>query len=238
MSYSYTARPDTELILVRHGTTDDNLASRWTGWRDTPLNEAGRLQAKLVAAYLAANYMVVSMFTSPLQRALTTARIIGARMGLEPQVCDGLKESHFGEVEGMPDAEVRERYASTYAAALDLNDLDFGWPAGETRREFVARIRQTMDEVIKAGAGGRTLLVGHGGMISLFLADVLEGDPCRWPKYMVSNCSISHLAMSSAGPRLLSLNEIGHLASGPAELLAQAQAAPPLWKMPTEMERG
>jgi broad specificity phosphatase PhoE len=234
MSDLYPRPVNTDLILVRHGTTEDNLTSRWTGWNDTPLNRVGLLQAEAVAGYIAAHYHPDILFASPLRRAHVTAEIIGQRVGLAIRILDGLKESHFGDVEGLPDAEVRERYAEVYAAASDLKDQEFAWPGGETRRNFVQRIRRAFGEIIDAGAGQCILMVGHGGMISNFLADLLEGDPSLWPKYMVNNCSVSHLTLSPDGPRLLLLNETIHLATGPAELLAQARATPPLWQMETK----
>ena len=35
------------LWLVRHGETDWSAAGRLNGWRDVPLNERGRAQAKV-----------------------------------------------------------------------------------------------------------------------------------------------------------------------------------------------
>lgn len=45
-------RPVMTVCLVRHGETDWNAVIRLQGSRDIPLNEAGREQARLVAAAL------------------------------------------------------------------------------------------------------------------------------------------------------------------------------------------
>ncbi|MCL5026660.1 MAG: histidine phosphatase family protein [Chloroflexi bacterium] len=223
-----------ELVLVRHGTTIDNLASRWSGWQDSPLSDNGRLQAAVLAAYLADAVSADALYASPLRRALATATVIGERLGLAPRVHAGLKESHFGQVEGMPDAEVRRLYPEMYAAAQDFTDLDFCWPGGESRRQFVARIRRTLGEIIQESVGRRVLVVGHGGMISIFLADLLDDDPSRWPKYKVNNCSVTRLELSHDGPRLALLNYCDHLENGPPGLSLEARAAPPLWRLPHE----
>ncbi len=231
----YRSVSPVELILVRHGTTADNLASRWSGWQDTPLSQSGRRQAEAVASYLAEIASAEILYCSPLSRALTTAALIGERLGLAPRIHSGLKEAYFGAVEGMLDIEVQRLHPDMYAAAQDLGNLDFRWPGGESRRDFVTRIRRTLGAIIAAEDGAaRKLVVGHGGMFSLFLADLMEGDPSRWPKYMMNNCSVTKLELSSAGPKLVLLNYCDHLDGAGPDLARDAWSAPPLWKISGE----
>ena len=72
-----------QLLLVRHGETVGNVERRLQGV-DDPLTERGRRQARDIAAHLAARGDVRSLYTSPLPRALETARTIGEAVRLAP----------------------------------------------------------------------------------------------------------------------------------------------------------
>ncbi len=39
------------IYLVRHGQTDDNIKNLMQGWKDTPLNDQGRLQANALVSF-------------------------------------------------------------------------------------------------------------------------------------------------------------------------------------------
>lgn len=85
--------------FLRHGVTDHNQARLVMGQRDIPLNQRGRDQARR-AARLLVGIGITAIFTSPLGRARETAEIVGARLGLEVQPVDALKERNWGVLEG------------------------------------------------------------------------------------------------------------------------------------------
>ena len=71
-----------EVLLVRHGETDDNAGDRFQGRTDTRLNERGREQSRALARRLRGEGLR-ALYCSPLRRAHETARIVGAQLGLE-----------------------------------------------------------------------------------------------------------------------------------------------------------
>ncbi|MCQ2597140.1 MAG: histidine phosphatase family protein [Treponema sp.] len=88
-----------KLYLLRHGETDWNKEWRLQGLSDISLNENGIAQAKEAAqkyAHLHFDYV----FSSPLQRALNTARILAEPHGLEVQTDERLCEICLGDLEG------------------------------------------------------------------------------------------------------------------------------------------
>src|SRR4051812_30776247 len=66
----------TELFMIRHGETDSNASGIFHGSTDVPLNARGLRQASLVAERLQRVELLHSLHSSPLQRALVTARAI------------------------------------------------------------------------------------------------------------------------------------------------------------------
>lgn len=203
----------TRLILIRHGETDDNVARRIAGWRESELTELGLVQARRAAEFVAATYHPEAILTSPAKRARLTAEPLARSLGLRPVVLEGLRELHFGEVEGWTLDEMKERLPEVLRRTLDDTDLDFGWPGGETRRAFYERIRRTFDEIVAAQAGHTVAVVTHGGFVSSLLADLAEGKPAAWRRYDSANCSVAEIVRGDGGCSIACWNLTEHLRS-------------------------
>jgi broad specificity phosphatase PhoE len=160
----------TELWLVRHGQTDWNLAGRYQGQSDVPLNETGRQQAFSAAAQLAGGAFD-ALFSSDLCRALETATVIGAAIGL-PVIQDArLREIDQGDWEGLLVEEIRLRYAAEWA----LRQGDAGSvrpPGGESVEEVAARVYSALDEIALRYPDGRIVVVCHGLAIATVVCHV------------------------------------------------------------------
>ena len=85
------------IYIIRHGKTDLNQANVLQGRSDHPLNEEGIDQARKAAEKLK-SISFSYVFSSPLQRALETAKIIVP--DLEPIKDDRLIEMDYGPYEG------------------------------------------------------------------------------------------------------------------------------------------
>ena len=150
----------TELWLVRHGQTDWNAVLRYQGQTDIPLNATGLAQARALADRLRGQRFS-ALYTSDLQRAAQTARILGEALGLDARPHRGLREICFGEWEGFTRDEVHARYADLVAERRS-HPLDSRPPGGETNRELAQRIAATADEIARAYPECRVLVVSHG----------------------------------------------------------------------------
>ncbi|MFJ2580438.1 histidine phosphatase family protein [Kitasatospora aureofaciens] len=169
------------LVLLRHGQTDLNARNRFQAQADIPLNAEGRRQAQEMAERLTPGRWA-AVHSSPLARAVDTARPAADRLRLPQQTLDGLRERHLGEVDGLD----RARYAAEHPDELRrlLTDPGYAPPGGETgtdaRRRFVAALAQ----LAGADHGGPILVMTHGGVLNL-LRPYLPGCP---DGPMVGNC--------------------------------------------------
>lgn len=93
------------VVLVRHGEIDSNRAHVYSGRSGEPLNAVGRAQAHIVAEQLR-EMNVSALFSSPLQRTMETATIIGQYVSLVPQTVEAFNELRMGPWEGLSEAEV------------------------------------------------------------------------------------------------------------------------------------
>ena len=151
----------TTVYLARHGESDWNAANRFQGHRDRPLTDLGRRQADALAE-LVAQENVDAIYSSPLIRALETARIVAARTGLEVTELDGLREVDTGSWSGLSRAEVQERFPEGFERWIAGGS---GWEDGETYEEMGERVLRAIRAIAAAHPNGRVLVVSHGGPI-------------------------------------------------------------------------
>jgi broad specificity phosphatase PhoE len=140
------------ILLVRHGETAGN-AARILQRADVPLNERGIRQAELLARRLF-NHGFVHIVCSDLIRARMTAAPLAARSGIAVEESPLLQERNFGDLRGMPYAELTE----------DPFGPDFAPPNGEDWPTFHARVADAFDFIVsrRRSANGRLVVVTHG----------------------------------------------------------------------------
>src|SRR6201990_2292181 len=124
-----TANPTTT-ILLRHGDTQLSPEHRFSGLRDLPLSASGTRQAKAAAGRLASGAPIDAVVSSPLQRAVATAAIAAAELGLTAVIDDDLRETDFGEWDGFTLEEIQQRWAA--AAGAWARNPEQAPPGGES----------------------------------------------------------------------------------------------------------
>ena len=148
------------IVLVRHGETAGN-ATRVVQPADTQLNEAGLRQADKLAVRLR-ELGVAHLMCSPLPRALMTAQPIGSLCGLTPEVVPLLEERNFGDLRGIPYAEL----PGGIPFGPDVSPKN-----GETWAVFHERVVQAFAQVTERArrTTGNLVVVTHGLVISSIL---------------------------------------------------------------------
>jgi probable phosphoglycerate mutase len=193
------------LILVRHGESVGNFENRLQGQAEYDLTELGRRQAVATGERLA-ELGTSAVYTSHLMRAYETAKAIGSRLGLEPQLLPDVSEYHFGELSGHTYAEIRERFGQTTSPNERV------YPGEEGREAFRERVTSAIWGVAAAHPGETVAVVSHGGPIALFCQTVL-GLPYRRPMpFSIANCSLNVIDVPASGEAvLMHLNDRCHL---------------------------
>ena len=158
------------LTVIRHGETEWNVAGRYQGQSDSPLTANGRKQARALASVLSSDYD--RLITSDSGRALETARILGAAVGLVPDENPSLRECRFGDFEGRTRGEIGRKWPGELAR-LKSSDPDFRPPGGETRRELYERTVNAFRELAAGSRGRRVLVVTHGMVLDSLVRHTL-----------------------------------------------------------------
>lgn len=160
------------IFIARHGQNEDNVNGILNGHRDLPLTNIGRQQARdLGTGIQDAGIRIDHVLTSPLIRAVETARIASSVLGLttEPTILDDLIERNFGIMTGLPHSEIMPRCAPRVIETETITYfLD---PEGaETFPQLVSRGHRVLEELEERKLSGNTLLVCHGDIGKMIYA--------------------------------------------------------------------
>lgn len=190
-----------ELLLIRHGQTDWNVAKKIMGRKPIPLNETGRKQAERLAGYLSANPIDIC-FSSPVLRALETAEILCAPQKLKPVLREELAEIDYGSWVDLSFAEVHQNHSEAWAQyRADPNDLVF--PGGESIQAVAQRMNFLVDEALKVYPGKRVAMVSHADVLKFAIAYIFGFPLTILRQFSFENCGVALIRYDDAlGPRL------------------------------------
>ena len=183
------------IVIWRHGQTDWNIANRFQGHSDIPLNEVGQFQVTHPARVLAPMEPTM-IISSDLNRARNTAHALAELAKLEIGIDERLRETHGGSWEGKTGAENRAVDLQNFIRWLDGEDIPAGG-TGETRSQVAARASAAIDEAL-AGKDNQLLVVAtHGGTARCLLGHYLQLPYSHWARIGgLSNASWSVLGKS------------------------------------------
>lgn len=206
----------TRLIAVRHGETAWNQAARIQGHTDIPLNAVGTWQARRAAQALA-DEGLDAIYSSDLQRARDTAQAIGQAAGRAVHLDPGLRERHFGVLEGLTHHEIAERWPDDNQRWRQ-RDPQWGPSGGETLQVFYDRCLGTLTTLARRHPGQTVLVVAHGGVLDCFYraANGLALDVPR--SWTIGNAALNRLLYTPEGYTLLGWADDRHLEAGPSAL--------------------
>lgn len=152
------------IYLIRHGETDWNLQGRLQGREDIPLNETGRMQARQSGRVLQKTG-VKTIITSPLIRAVETARIISKSLDKARLIIDDdLIERDFASLSGM--TYDRSKYFDTFGVAGNsLEPLD----------KLSKRLIDCITSYAKKYPKQDIIMVSHGAAINAVISVLTQG---------------------------------------------------------------
>jgi broad specificity phosphatase PhoE len=194
------ASATTTVLLVRHGHTDAVgrcLAGRTPGIR---LSAFGRHQAASLVARLAAS-RIDAVYSSPLGRALDTARPLADARGVRVIVEADLNEADFGAWTGLSFDELNDREDwRLYNRARGSASV----PGGEPPARVQARATGAIAAIAERQAGETIVIVTHAEIIRYALLHYLGAPLDRFADIDVAPASISAVAFDPR-PRVLSV---------------------------------
>lgn len=197
-------------LLLRHGQTALSTERRFAGLSDIELTETGVRQAKLAGERLAARGGVDVIVASPLRRTRQTAEEVAAATSARVEYDDDLRETDFGDWEGLTFTEAQRRWPAEVAAWLA--DPAAAPPGGESFAAVAIRVQAARERLMAAHARETVLVVSHVTPIKTLLTEALLAPPAAMYRMHLDVGSLSEIDWYSDGPAVVrSLNDTAHL---------------------------
>lgn len=200
-----------KLYLVRHGETVWNTQRRMQGITDVTLTHKGKQQTKKIAIQLK-GIKFDAIYSSPLQRALDTARAIHAfHPDIPFQTHDHLVERAFGELESKTYDEMIALYPFL-AFETTWNHPNFRPKGGESLTDVKKRVKTLLKYLIKKHDGETILVVSHGVTLKVMVSILISVPLHLFTDFWLGNTSLSFIDCDTAkGNSAQFVNQMFHL---------------------------
>lgn len=195
------------LYLVRHGETTYNRDGLGLGRDDAPLTDLGLAQADCLESVFH-DLQIDRVFASPLQRAAETAR--RALPGRTPELTDALIELDVGETEGLPFAEMRERYGPVLKEWGGPEGHRIALPGGESLIDVEERVRPFLAS-LSGEPRAQVALVSHNFVIRVILCHLLGFSVREFRAFATDLASVTIIDVGKHRSALYRLNDTCHL---------------------------
>jgi broad specificity phosphatase PhoE len=190
-------------LLIRHAHTDAigvRLSGRTPGIH---LSAQGRAEADRLGRTLAGEALT-AIYTSPLERAVETARPIAQPQGIVETVRDELSEIDFGVWTGKTFAELeRDRRWRIYNRCRGSASV----PRGENAAAVQSRMVAVLRTLAASHEGQRIAIVSHGDPLRYAILQFTGASLDRYSEVTILPASVSAVVWLPEGPRLLYVND-------------------------------
>ncbi len=210
------------VIMVRHGQARNNVERKLAGRMDgVPLTPEGVRQAQYAARMLA-SAGVSAIYSSPIERAAETARMISEECGVPVTIDERLTEIDMGKFTGMTFEEVVSGHDDIFAKFYG-GDVEIAHKGVETFEQVRRRVTGIVSEVLSGGGdadggsegavgnndddNGNAVLVTHMDPIKAMLGEIAGISPERLLHAEIANAALNVFRREADGSlSLLALN--------------------------------
>jgi probable phosphomutase (TIGR03848 family) len=192
----------TIFYLVRHGVTS-HTGHRLSGrLPDIHLSDAGRSEAEVAASSLA-KVRLKSIYSSPMDRCIETARIIADKHGLPARTRRDLAEVEYGT---WTNRSLKAVARTKLWSSVQKWPSGTRFPEGESFVEIQSRGVAVLEDLRIRHPKDRICVVSHGDVIRLVMAHYMGIHLDLFQRILVTPSSISVLSVTDSGPLVLTLN--------------------------------
>ena len=178
------------IIFLRHGQAENNVKRILAGRTDgVSLTKTGIEQADRIAEYLKP-LDISAIYSSPIERASHTAKIVAENNSLDYQLDDRLIEIDMGKFTLMNYDDMFAKYGNVFLKFYE-NDPVIAEHKVETFPDVRKRVLDIVDYVIKKHGNQNVVLVTHMDPIKSILSVVMDLKPKTLFELVIANASLT-----------------------------------------------
>ncbi|MFO7976304.1 MAG: histidine phosphatase family protein [Candidatus Hydrogenedentota bacterium] len=215
-----------QIFFVKHGQSEGNIGGDYSP-SDPPLTELGHAQAARAGLALSGQ-AITALYTSPMMRAMQTAKALHEVLALPIQVRIELAETYRPAWHGPPAAEepIPKRGLTIAEAKTMFSAAKYPADTADDARWWEAHVREQREGAYARAAAAfkslreqhteddRIAVVTHGAFGSVLLNVALECPQTDQNRFSQYNCAVSLLETTDEGARLHYQNRVDHLPEG------------------------
>lgn len=203
------SRADLTLLLVRHGEVEGIAPPRFRGRKDVLLTPLGRRQAETTAAYIAANWRVSAVITSPLARCVDTGAAIAAATTSPASTTDQLTDFDYGEWTWKTHPEVRASWPELYDQWITIPQL-VRVPGGDSLQDLFARTADALRAMRAQHKGETVVAVAHDSVNRALLVQLSDLPLSAFWRISQDPCCVNVIEIGTR-PQVVTINSTAHL---------------------------
>ncbi len=195
------------IIFLRHAQAKNNvervLAGRSEG---IPLTELGVKQAQKIANFLKP-FKISTIYSSPIERASHTARIVSEKLNLQYEIDPRLTEIDMGSFSGMLYEETFAKHGNVFlkfyqdSPLIKKNEV-------ETFSSVKKRVLEMVNYCSKKHENENILLVTHMDPIKAMLSTILQLNPESLYELIIRNASLTIVKREQANFSMVAINSM------------------------------
>jgi probable phosphoglycerate mutase len=195
------------IIFLRHAQAKNNveriLAGRKEGF---PLTQTGLQQAENIAKFLKP-LEISTIYSSPIERAMSTANLAAKSLNLEVKTDSRLTEIEMGMFSGMLYEDMFVKYGNVFLKFYQDNPI-IEENGVETFSNVKKRVLDIVNYCSKEHKGQNVLLVTHMDPIKAMLSTILHLKPESLYELIIRNASLTILKKEQNNYSLAAINSM------------------------------
>jgi len=195
------------IIFLRHAQAKNNveriLAGRGEGF---PLTETGLQQAEKIAKFLKP-LEISAIYSSPIERAISTAKLAAKNLNLEVKTDSRLTEIDMGMFSGMFYEEMFAKYGNVFLKFYQDNPI-IEENGVEPFSNVKKRVLDMVEYCSKEHKGQNVLLVTHMDPIKAMISTILNLKPESLYELIIRNASLTILKKEPNNYSLAAMNSM------------------------------